>query len=66
MGDVLKFVFVGFLILVVLALALPLLWLVIKLIGWLFGGALLLIGGDIFWIIFIIGCVIALIKMLAD
>lgn len=40
MGEILRFVAISFLILLILALAIPLLWLVIKMVVWLFGGML--------------------------
>lgn len=69
MGDLLKFVFISFLILIILALAIPLLWFVIKLVIWLFGGmftGMLLAGGDILTLLFIIGCIVFIIWCIAS
>jgi hypothetical protein len=46
MGSILKFIAIVFLILLILAFALPLLWVVIKEIGLLFGGLFMGIGGS--------------------
>ena len=69
MGELLKFVFISFLILLILAVAIPLLWLVIKLVCWLFGGMLAgmcLAGGDILTILFIVGCILFIIWCIAS
>ena len=69
MGGLLKFVCMVFLILLVLALAIPLLWLVIKMVCWLFGGmlaGLVLGGGDILWILITIVSVIFIIWCLTN
>ena len=65
MGDILKFLTILLLIAIVLVFLIPIGWLVIKLFVWLFGG-LVIVGAEIFWIIFIIVCIILLIKMLFD
>lgn len=61
MGSILKFVAILFLILLILAFALPLLWLVIKEICGLFGG--FFAGTDLIWIGLIVISVIAIIIM---
>jgi len=67
MGSVLKFIAFTFIVLFILAFALPLLWLVIKEIGLLFGGLFLGIGGaDLLWIGVIIVSVIAIIIMASN
>ena len=69
MGGLLKFVCMMFLILLVLALAIPLLWLVIKMVCWLFGGmlaGLVVCGGDILWILITIVSVIFIIWCLTN
>ena len=69
MGDILKFVAISFLILLILAFALPLLWWVIKLIGWLFGGmlgGLVFAGADILGILVIIGLICFIIWCIAS
>ena len=62
MGDILKFVASLFLIAFILVFAIPLIWLVIKLFVWLFGGMLVFIGISI-WAIVIIVSIIAIIAM---
>ena len=62
MGDVVKFVAGLFLIAFLLVFTVPLLWLVIKLVAWLFGGVLVLSG----WTILLILSVIAIFVMLAS
>ena len=67
MGSILKFIGITFLILLVLAFTIPLLWLVIHLIGWLFGDMFSNIGGgNLIWIFITIVSVIAIIKMLIN
>ena len=67
MGNILKFVAIAFLVLLILAFALPLLWVVIKEIGLFFGGLFLGIGGaDLLWIGVIIVSVIAIIIMASN
>lgn len=67
MGSVLKFIAIVFLILLILAFALPLLWVVIKEIGLLFGDFFVGIGGsDLIWIGITIISVIAIIIMASN
>ena len=67
MGSILKFTAIAFLILFILAFALPLLWLVIKEIGLLFGGFFLGIGGsDLVWVGVFVISIIAIIVMLSN
>ncbi|MBO4427774.1 MAG: hypothetical protein J5771_04765 [Bacteroidales bacterium] len=71
MGSLLKFVFFAFLILLISAFALPLLWLVIKLVVWLFGGmfsglCLGITGGDVLCLLFIVACVVFVIWCIAS
>ena len=54
MGEILRFVAISFLILLILALAIPLLWLVLKMVVWLFGGML----AGIWVLIFIVSIVV--------
>lgn len=62
MGEILKFVAYLFLIALILTFAIPLIWLVIKLFVWLFGGLLVFTGISIWVIVFIIA-IIAIIAM---
>lgn len=64
MGSILKFVALAFLILLILAFVLPLLWLVIQEICGLFGGFFGGVGGsNLIWIGLIVLSVIAIIIM---
>lgn len=57
MGDIIKFVAGSLLVLFLLAFAIPLLWLVVKLFVWVFGslfGGVIICGGGIFWLLVII------------
>ena len=65
MGDILKFVATAFLILFILVFAIPLLWLVIKLFTWLFGGLAFLMG-DALLVLLIVGGVVMLFKWAAS
>lgn len=66
MGELLKIVAYLLIICLMLVFALPLLWLVIKLIGWLFGGLLCLFSGTVLWVIIGIACIILIVSALAD
>ena len=66
MGDLLKFIFFAFLIILILCFAIPLLWLVIKLIVWCFGGLFAGIGASVGLVIFVIACLIFIIWCLAS
>lgn len=57
MGDILKFVATAFLILLILVFAVPLLWLVIKLFSWLFGGLVFLMGDALLVLLIVVGVV---------
>jgi len=65
MGDILKFVATAFLILFILVFAVPLLWLVIKLFSWLFGGLVFLMGDALLVLLIVVG-VVVLIKWAAS
>ena len=67
MGGILKTLFCVLLALIMLVIILPLLWLVIKEAGGLFGGifASRAVSGDLGYIIFTIVCVIFIIWALA-
>ncbi len=65
MGDILKFVATAFLILFILVFAIPLLWLVIKLFSWLFGGLVFLMGDALLVLLIVVG-VVMLIKWAAS
>lgn len=62
MGELLKFVAYVFIIALILVFALPLIWLVIKLFIWLFGGLLAFTGISI-WFIVLILAILAIIVM---
>ena len=62
MGEILKFVVCLFLIALILVFAIPLIWLVIKLFVWLFGGLLVFTGISI-WFIVLILAILAIIAM---
>lgn len=69
MGEILRFVAISFLILLILALAIPLLWLVIKMVVWLFGGMLAgitIIGGDVIWVLIFIVSIVVIIWCIAN
>ena len=69
MGDILKFIAISFLILLILAFALPLLWLVIKMFGWLFGGmlaGLAFAAGDIVWLLVLIVSIVVIVLLMAN
>lgn len=57
MGDILKFVATAFLIVFILVFAIPLLWLVIKLFSWLFGGLVFLMGDALLVLLIVVGVV---------
>ena len=65
MGDILKFVATAVLILLILVFAVPLLWLVIKLFSWLFGGLVFLMG-DALLVLLIVAGVVMLLKWAAS
>lgn len=62
MGELLKFVAYVFIIALILVFAIPLIWLVIKLFIWLFGGLLAFTGISI-WFIVLILAILAIIAM---
>ena len=67
MGSIIKFLFFALIGLIILAVAIPLLWLVIHLVTWLFGGMLptVSMGSDIWYIIFTIVCIVFIVWCLA-
>ena len=67
MGSFLKFLLFTLAGLIILALAIPLLWLVIHLATWLFGGMFpaVSMGSDIWYILFIIACIIFIVWCVA-
>jgi hypothetical protein len=65
MGSVLKMLFFILLALIILAVAIPLLWLVIKEASGLFGGMFAGTGSDIWYIVFTIICIIFIIWCIA-
>lgn len=66
MGSILKFVAALFLIAFLLVFTIPLIWLVINLFGWMFGGFFEGGGSDILWIAIIVISVIGIIIMAAS
>ena len=65
MGSILKTLFCVLLALTMLVFILPLLWLVIREMGGLFGGSFASTGNDMGYIIFTIVCIIFIIWTLA-
>lgn len=65
MGSILKILFCILLALIILVIAIPLLWLVIKEVTGLFGGTFSSTEGDMGYIIFTIACIIFIIWALA-
>lgn len=65
MGGILKTLFCVMLALIMLAIILPLLWLVIKETGGLFGISFATMGSDVGYILFTIICIIFIIWGLA-
>ena len=65
MGGILKALFFILLALIILVIAIPLLWLVIKEVSVLFGGTFVSTGSDMGYIIFIIVCIVFIIWALA-
>lgn len=65
MGSILKTLFFILLALIILALEIPLLWLVIKEANGLFGGMFTNMGSDIWYIVFTVICIIFIIWGLA-
>ena len=67
MGGILKFLLFALVGLIILAVAIPLLWLVIHLIAWFFGGMIpaVSMGSDIWYILFVIACIIFIIWCVA-
>ena len=65
MGGILKTLFCILLALIMLAIILPLLWMVIKEATGLFGGSFVSMGSDMGYIIFTIVCIIFIIWALA-
>ncbi len=64
MWEILKFVAMAFLILVLLAAVVPLLWLVIQMSGWFFGDAFIgFATGNLIWISIIVISIITIIVM---
>ena len=65
MGSILKTLFCILLALIILVIAIPLLWLVIKEASGMFGGSFTSMGSDMGYIIFTIVCIIFIIWALA-
>ena len=65
MGSILKSLFFILLALIILVIAIPLLWLVIKEASGMFGGSFTSMGSDMGYIIFTIVCIIFIIWALA-
>lgn len=65
MGSILKTLFCIMLALIMLVVILPLLWMVIKEASGLFGGPFVSMGSDIWYILFIIVCILFTIWALA-
>ena len=65
MGSILKTLFCILLALIILVIAIPLLWLVIKEASGLFGGSFTSMGSDMGYIIFTIVCIIFIIWALS-
>ena len=65
MGSFLKKLFFILLALIILALVIPLLWLVIQEANGLFGGMFTDLGNDIWYVVFIIICIIFIIWCIA-
>lgn len=65
MGSILKILFCILLALIILVIAIPLLWLVIKEVTGLFGGTFSSMESDMGYIIFTIACIIFFIWALA-
>lgn len=65
MGSILKTLFFILLALIILVIAIPLLWLVIKETSGLFGGSFVSMGSDMGYILFTIVCIIFIIWALA-
>ena len=65
MGSILKTLFFILLALIILAVAIPLLWLVIKEATGLFGGMFTNMGSDILYIVFTVICIIFIIWCIA-
>ena len=67
MGSILKFLLFVLVGLIILALVVPLLWLVIHLVTWLFGDIIpsVSMGSDIWYILFIIACIIFIVWCVA-
>jgi hypothetical protein len=65
MGSILKTLFFILLALIILAVAIPLLWLVIKEANGLFGGMFTGLGNDIWYVVFTIICIIFIIWCIA-
>ena len=58
MGSILKTLFYILLALIILVIAIPLLWILIKEITGLFGGSIGSMGSDAGYIIFVVICII--------
>jgi hypothetical protein len=58
MGDILKFVAYLFLTVLILVFAIPLLWLVIHLFIWLFGGLLTFLGSSIWLVVLVVSVIV--------
>ncbi len=65
MGSILKTLLFILLALIILAVAIPLLWLVIKEANGLFGGMFTNMGSDILYIVFTVICIIFIIWCIA-
>ncbi len=69
MGDIIKFVAGALIVLLLLVFVIPLLWLVVKLFGWIFGGlfgGVIFLGGGLIWILILIVSVVAIIALLSS
>ena len=65
MGGILKTLFCILLALIMLVIILPLLWMVIKEASGLFGWSFVSMGSDIWYILFIIVCIVFIIWAIA-
>lgn len=65
MSSIVKFLFFALVGLIILTLAIPLLWLVINMVTWLFGGSIASMGCDAGYFVIVVCCVIFIIWALA-
>ena len=69
MGEILKFVAYATLIMLILAIAIPLLWLVVKLAVLVFGsmfGGIMIAGGNLLWVLIIIVSIIVIVCCISN